>query len=282
MRGYLGYLAVRQGRDLVSAAGYGDGLARSRRHREISAGAGRGDEAAAGLAKQAARAGARKPPRTDAQLTGAIDAGASTPARRHRASGGYRWRAARRLRVTSGTRIELQAPKPPPAMPRPPSRRGLRRSDAPRRHRPPTECPRSRHGYRRAARGRQALRIGHRREVAVVGVADPARARQIGAIFAGAAAADHRLARRGDDVRIEAVALGRKTLAVEFRIAFARARRSRDRRMPPDGASTKVMRSLAGSRHSTPRLAQRQRLQLRQEFASARSRRHWRAAAARR
>ena len=41
----------------------------------------------------------------------------------------------------------------------------------------------------RLLRRRQALRIGHRREVTVIGVADPARARQIGAVFAGAAAA---------------------------------------------------------------------------------------------
>ena len=41
MRGYIGHFAVRQGRDLVPAAGYGDGLGRSRHHREISAGAGR-------------------------------------------------------------------------------------------------------------------------------------------------------------------------------------------------------------------------------------------------
>ena len=43
-------------------------------------------------------------------------------------------------------------------------------------------------------RGGRPLRIGHRREVAVIGVADPARARQIGAVLAGAAAAQHRLA----------------------------------------------------------------------------------------
>src|SRR5713101_6698468 len=67
---------------------------------------------------------------------------------------------------------------------------------------------------------RQPLRIGHRREVAVVGIADPARARQIGAIFAGAAAADYRLAGRRDDIGIEAFALDRKTFPIEFRIAL--------------------------------------------------------------
>lgn len=67
-------------------------------------------------------------------------------------------------------------------------------------------------------RGWQALRVGHRREVAVVGVADPARARQIGAVFAGAAAAFERLVGRGDDVRHEAVAIGGEAIAVEFRI----------------------------------------------------------------
>ncbi len=66
----------------------------------------------------------------------------------------------------------------------------------------------------------QPLRIGHRRKVTVVGVADPARARKIGAIFTGAAATQHRLVGCSDDIRIEAFALGRKTLPVEFRIGL--------------------------------------------------------------
>src|SRR5882672_10750745 len=67
---------------------------------------------------------------------------------------------------------------------------------------------------------RQPLWISHRREVAVVGIADPARARQIGTIFAGAAAAEHRLASCRDDIGIEAFALDRKTLPIEFRIVL--------------------------------------------------------------
>src|ERR1700736_163754 len=64
--------------------------------------------------------------------------------------------------------------------------------------------------------GRRSLWIGHCCEVAVVGITDPAGARQVGAKFAGAATAGHRLRRRGDDVRIEAVALGGEALAIEF------------------------------------------------------------------
>ena len=84
-------------------------------------------------------------------------------------------------------------------------------------------------------RSRQPPRIGHRGKVAVIGVADPARARKIGAIFAGAAAAQHRLAGRGDDVGIEAFALGRKTLPGRIPDRFARARKIRGRRRRPDG-----------------------------------------------
>ena len=55
--------------------------------------------------------------------------------------------AAKSLRA----RAPAAAPRPRPAAPRPPSRRGLRRWDARRRHTPPTEPPRSRHGCRPAA-----------------------------------------------------------------------------------------------------------------------------------
>ena len=79
----------------------------------------------------------------------------------------------------------------------------------------------------RLLRRRQALRIGHGREVAVIGVADPARARQIGAIFAGAAAAQHRLAGGGDDIGIEAVAAWPKSIAGRIPDRFARARKNR-------------------------------------------------------
>ena len=72
-----------------------------------------------------------------------------------------------------------------PAAPRRPSRRGLRRSDGWRRHRPRTARPRSRRGCWPAASScGQALRIGHGGEVAVVGGAHPARARRIGPEFA--------------------------------------------------------------------------------------------------
>ena len=104
----------------------------------------------------------------------------------------------------------------------------------------------------RLLRRRQALRIGHRREVAVIGVADPARARQIGAIFAGAAAAQHRLAGGRDDVGIEAVAVRREALRGRIPDRSRRARRSRGWQSRPDGASTKVMRSARGLRHRMP------------------------------
>ena len=63
MRGYLGHFAARQGRDLVPVAGYVDGPARSRHRREISAGAGRGDETAGrGKAPVAAKKSAAPQP----------------------------------------------------------------------------------------------------------------------------------------------------------------------------------------------------------------------------
>ena len=70
-------------------------------------------------------------------------------------------------------------------------------------------------------RGRQALRIGHGREIAVIGVTDPARARQIGAVFAGAAAANHRLAGGVDEIGFETLPGGRKALPIEFRLRLA-------------------------------------------------------------
>src|SRR4051812_50085677 len=65
----------------------------------------------------------------------------------------------------------------------------------------------------------QPMRIRHRRKVTVIGVADPTRTRQIGAILPGAAAAEHWLVRCRDDVLIEAFAPERKALPIEFRIA---------------------------------------------------------------
>ena len=112
-----------------------------------------------------------------------------------------------------------------------------------------------------AGRG-QPLRIGHCREVAVVGVADPARARQIGAVFAGAATAQHRLAGRGDDIGIEAFALGRKTLAVEFRIGL----RARAKTMTRECRLMGVDEGHAigvGIAAQYPRLTQRECFQLR-------------------
>ena len=115
------------------------------------------------------------------------------------------------------------------------------------------------------ARSRQPAGIGHRREVAVIGIADPARARQIGAIFAGAAAAQHRLAGRGDDVGIEAFALGRKARLVEFRIGW----RARAETVAGEGRLMGIDEGHAvggGIAAQYAGLAQRQRLQLRQEF----------------
>ena len=100
------------------------------------------------------------------------------------------------------------------------------------------------------ARGRQPLRIGHRREVAVVGVADPARARQIGAIFGCAAAAQHRLARRRDDVRIEALSSGEKHSRSNCGSLSAVAQKPCWATRPV--ASTKVMRSEAAMVHRMP------------------------------
>ena len=113
--------------------------------------------------------------------------------------------------------------------------------------------------------GRQALRIGHRGKVAVIGVADPARARQVGAIFAGAAAAQHRLAGRGDEVGVEAFAFRRETFAVEFRIglrAGAKSVAGKSLLMRIDEGHAVGARIAADDAG----LAQRQRLQLRQEF----------------
>ena len=65
---------------------------------------------------------------------------------------------------------------------------------------------------------RQPARIGHRGEVAVVGGADPARARRIGTELARPQRADQRAGRRLHRIGLEAVAFGREALAVELRI----------------------------------------------------------------
>ena len=117
----------------------------------------------------------------------------------------------------------------------------------------------------RLLRRRQALRIGHGREIAVIGVADPARARQIGAVFAGAAAANHRLAGGVDEIGIEAFAGGRKALPIEFRIGL----RTRAEAVIGKCCLMRVDKGHAvGARIAAQDagLAQRERFQLRQEF----------------
>ena len=111
----------------------------------------------------------------------------------------------------------------------------------------------------------QALRIGHRREIAVICIADPARARQIGAVFPGAAAAEQRLIGRVDDIGIEAVAAGRETGAVEIGIAFRAGAKTvvGERRLMAIDESHAVAGGIA-AQHAG--LAQRERLQFRQEF----------------
>ena len=104
----------------------------------------------------------------------------------------------------------------------------------------------------RLLRRRQALRIGHRREVAVIGVADPARARQIGAILAGAAAAQHRLAGGARRYRDRSCRRSPRSTAGRIRDRFRRARRNRGWQSWPDAPSTKVMRSVRGLRHRMP------------------------------
>ena len=104
----------------------------------------------------------------------------------------------------------------------------------------------------RLLRRRQALRIGHRREVAVIGIADPARARQIGAVFAGAAAAQHRLAGGRDDIGIEAVAVGREALPVEFGIALGARAEAVIGESCSDGHRRRSCGRRAGLRHRMP------------------------------
>src|ERR1700687_1720947 len=64
-------------------------------------------------------------------------------------------------------------------------------------------------------RTREAFRIGHRREIAVIGGADPAAARGIGAELTRAAIAHKRIRRTHDQALLERGAVRRKALAVE-------------------------------------------------------------------
>jgi len=111
----------------------------------------------------------------------------------------------------------------------------------------------------------QALRISHGREIAVIGVTDPARAWQIGAVFASAAAANHRLAGGVDEIGLEAFAGARKALPIEFRIGLrtsAEAVIGKCCLMRVDkghAVGARIAAQDAG-------LAQRERFQLRQEF----------------
>ena len=88
---------------------------------------------------------------------------------------------------------------------------------------------------------RQSLRVGHRGEVAVVGGADPARARRIGAVVRGAHVASERAVGRDGLVLLEAVAGLRETFPVERRIgigAHAEAMFGESRLMGVDEAHT--------------------------------------------
>ncbi len=67
--------------------------------------------------------------------------------------------------------------------------------------------------------GFRRQRIGHRGEIAVIGVADPARAWQISAEVARRHAAGHRIVGRIDNVGIETSARRQKALLVELRVA---------------------------------------------------------------
>ena len=69
-------------------------------------------------------------------------------------------------------------------------------------------------------RRRQAFRIGHRDEVAVVCGAQPARARRIGAELGDRTAAGERLGRALNRARRETLAVGGKTRPIELRILF--------------------------------------------------------------
>src|SRR5262249_54130536 len=81
-----------------------------------------------------------------------------------------------------------------------------------------------------------AFRVGHGREVAVVGGADPARARRVGAELAHAAAAFKRLRGPFDQALAKAVAVGGKAVLADTRTA----RRAR----PPPGPGERGRRRI--------------------------------------
>ena len=87
----------------------------------------------------------------------------------------------------------------------------------------------------RLHRGRQTLRIGHCREVAVVGVADPTRTGKIGAVFPGAAAAEHRLIGRRDDIGCRSSHPWARSIRDRIPDRSRRVRKNRDRRIRADG-----------------------------------------------
>ena len=80
----------------------------------------------------------------------------------------------------------------------------------------------------------QSARIGHRGEVAVVGGADPARARRIGAKLARPQRADQRRVRCRRPDRARSCCLRPRSIRGRTPDPAASARRSRDRRIPPD------------------------------------------------
>src|SRR5919204_467254 len=113
--------------------------------------------------------------------------------------------------------------------------------------------------------GGQSLGIGHRGEVAVVGRADPARARSVGAKFVRRVAAGHRLRRALPQAGLEGLTLGRKTLPIEDGIFFA----ARARAMRGKSRLVRIHEGHAfGRRISTVAavLAARERLDSRQEL----------------
>ena len=105
----------------------------------------------------------------------------------------------------------------------------------------------------RLQQGRQPFRVGHRREIAVVGRADPARARCIGAEFARRISAGHRVGRAFRQAALEGLALAAKSIPGRKRDRRRRARTRRARQTPPGGRRRKSCARLQ-DRGSTCRL----------------------------